>query len=379
MDNFSFAGMWTLISGFFVQLGDLSAMLCNAMRPIVYGGLAIQIAWQGFDIMRGQGGSNHVLDLFAKSLRVMIVATVALEAGSYNQWIVGMINGPDGLAMGILNLMPGNHAATPFAELDNAFRMGLRAYADAEAWGLKHLIVPRLYFIGLELTFPGVTVIIANGIFFCLFIVLLVLAFADLLVNSIALAIIFAVGPVFLACYAFQATENYATTWLSAALKWTFTNVVIVVIVDMFVFIATNFIGMVSQADNGSQIIAAIFGEIMAVLALMIVCGKAHQIAADLVGGIGISGTTGRMSQMASGAMSGGLKGAIAGGARGGGVGGALKGGAKGSGRATLEGALGMGEGSLSRGKGASRGASKPAASGPALGADLIGKIAGRR
>jgi type IV secretion system protein VirB6 len=371
--------MWTIISGFFVELNTMSAMLCDAMRPLVYGGLVIQIAWQGFNIMRGQGGSNHVLDVFAKSLRVMIVAAVALEAGSYNQWIVGMITGPDGVAQGVLNSLPGNHSGTPFAELDAAFKMGLKSYADAEAWGLGHLIIPELYFIGLRLTFPGVTVIIANGIFFCLFIVLLVLAFADLIVNSVALAIIFAVGPLFLACYAFPATENYATTWLSAALKWTFTNIVIVIVVDLFVFIANQFIGMVSHSGDGAQIIAAIFGEIMAVLALMIVTGKAHQIAADLVGGIGVSGMTGRMAQMASGAMSGGLKGAIAGGARGGGVSGALKGGAKGSARASLEGALGMGEGSLSRGRSAARGVSKASESGPALGADLIGKIAGRR
>jgi type IV secretion system protein VirB6 len=378
LESFTFAGMWTLISGFFVQLNELSGSLCDAVRPLVYGGLMIQIAWQGFNIMRGQGGSNHVLDIFAKSLRVMIVGVVALEAGSYNQWIVGMISGPDGLSQGILNLLPGEHGATPFAELDTAFQLGLKSYADAEKWGLTHLIVPRLYFIGLELTFPGVTVIIANGIFFCLFIVLLVLAFADLLVNTIALAIIFAVGPLFLACYAFPAVENYATTWLSAALKWTFTNVVIVIVVNLFVFIATNFIGMVSHTNNGAQIIAAIFGEIMAVLALMIVCGKTHQIAADLVGGIGMNGMTGRMAQMASGAMSGGLKGAISGGAKGGGLGGAFKGGTRGAARASLEGALGMGEGSLSRGRSTSRGGAKPAGQGPAPGANLMGQIAGR-
>ncbi len=303
-----------MMSGFLTQMTNISSALCSAVLPVVTGALVIQITWQGFNIMRGQGGSNHVLDVFAKSLRVMIVCAVALEAGSYNQWIVGMINGPDGLAAGILNAIAPGGSPTPFGALDTAFQKGMSSYADAEAWALGHLIVPHLYWIGFDLEFPGPTVLIANGIFLILFIVLLVLAFADLVVNSLALAIIFAVGPVFLACYAYQPTEHYATQWLSGALKWTFTNIVIIIVINMFVFIVNSFVGTVTSSGDGGTIIAAIFGEIMAVVALIILSGKAHQIAADFVGQMGGTGFTQKLGQMASGASTGALKGGMTGG-----------------------------------------------------------------
>src|SRR5476649_2137976 len=124
MNSFTFAGMWTIINGFISQLSEVSSGLCTAVLPLVWGGAAIQITWQGFNILRGQGGSKHALDVFAKRLRVMIVAAVALEECSYNLWIVGMINGPDGLVNGIVSLIPVNPGVSPFANLDFAFQAG---------------------------------------------------------------------------------------------------------------------------------------------------------------------------------------------------------------------------------------------------------------
>ena len=316
-----------MMSGFLSSLTSGSATLCSAVLPVVSGMVVIQIMWQGFNIMRGQEqGSNHVLEIFAKNLRVMVVIAVALEAGSYQSNIVDMVTGPDGLAQGILNAITSSPAATPFADLDTAFQQGLTSYADAEAWGLGHLIVPHLYWIGFDLEFPGPTVLLANGIFLILFMVLLVLAFADLIVNSFALAIIFAVGPVFVACYAFETTAQFAQTWLSGALKWTFTNVVIVIVINMFVFLVKNFVGTVTSSGDGATIIAAIFGEIMATVALILLVGKAHQIAADFVGQMGTPGLAQKMGRMAMNSMKGAVKGGMTGGPMG-----ALKGGAQGA------------------------------------------------
>jgi len=347
LESFTFVGIWGMMSSFLNDMSSTSAALCSAAADVVKAAFIIQLMWQAFNILRGQGGSNHVLDVFAKSLRVMIVLAVALEAGSYNQNIVGMITGvnyatgtfdPGSLVGGILSAVTGSPTSTPFAALDTAFQNGLTSYAKAEEWGLTHLIVPHLYWIGFDLEFPGPTVLIANGIFLILFIVLLVLAFADLVVNSFALSIIFAVGPVFIACYAYEVTAQYAQTWLSGALKWAFTNVVIIMVINMFVRVVQNFIGDVSGSGDGSTIIAAIFGEIMAVVAMIILCGKAHQIAADFTGGIGASGFVQKLGQVASGAAKGLVKGGMAGGPMG-----ALKGAAQGAAKGVTGGGGGGG------------------------------------
>jgi type IV secretion system protein VirB6 len=326
LSDFTFAGMWGIMSGFLKSMTNISADLCGMAMPIVAGAFIIQLVWQGFNIMRGQGGNNHVLDVFAKSLRVMIIYNIALQSGIYSDYIAGMISGPGSLTDAILSAIDPGASGTPFDALDSAFKKGMDSYGDAESWALGHLIVPHLYWIGFDLEFPGPTVLIANGIFLILFIVLLVLAFADLVVNSLALAIIFAVGPVFIACYAYEPTAQYTHQWLSGALKWSFTNVVIVVVINMFVFIVNNFVGTVTSSGDGGKIIAAIFGEIMAVVALIILCGKAHQIAADFVGQMGAPGFAQKLGQIASGAAKGAFKGGMTGGPMG-----ALKGAAQGA------------------------------------------------
>jgi type IV secretion system protein VirB6 len=356
LSDFTFAGMWTIMSGFLKSMTNISADLCTSVLPVVVGAFIIQLVWQGFNIMRGQGGSNHVLDVFAKSLRVMIICTVALQSGIYNDYITGMISGPGSLTDGILLAIDPGASGTPFDALDSAFKQGMSSYADAESWALGHLIVPHLYWIGFDLEFPGPTVLIANGIFLILFIILLVLAFADLVVNSLALAIIFAVGPVFIACYAYEPTAQFAQTWLSGALKWSFTNVVIVVVINMFVFIVNTFVGTVTSSGDGGTIIAAIFGEIMAVVALIILCGKAHQIAADFVGGVAGTGFTQRIGQVATGAIKGAKNGLMTGGPMG-----ALRGAASGAAR-----------GALSEGGGGG------AAGGKGLGANFLGNMGGK-
>ncbi|WP_292938081.1 type IV secretion system protein [Noviherbaspirillum sp.] len=291
----------------FEPLTHASTAIAEVVTPFMTLGLTVKIMWQGINIIRGQGGSNHLLDLFANNIKVALVTFLGLTAANYQKYILGFFD----------TSKAGNFSATfiqaffpkasgaPVAAIDDVFNAGLKTFFELVAWGWDHITIGFKFSLALkipiELDLSGIPVILTACILILFVLILCVLAFADMMTNGLGLIIIFGVGPVFIALYAFEATQNFFHTWLSAVLKWSFASVVLAIICWMAALIMAEFLKDVNTGGDFAHIMT-VCGQILATtIALMILTSKAGQLAADIIGGMPMPG----MSQGAGGAAVG--------------------------------------------------------------------------
>jgi type IV secretion system protein VirB6 len=322
------------------NLEDTGVYLNTTILSAILVAHTISIFWHGFNIIRGQGGNFHLLDVFGKSLRVILVVGLALAdvttfGTNITQFFVGDLN-PTGTQGGLQQWLieafsKGTASANPFQDIDVALTAGEQAFFSVLSWA-EYKLVPHLYWIGISWDLgTGIAGLLVAGIMFLIILALCILGFADLLVNYIALKLIFGLGPLFIACYAFEVTQKYFDSWMQAVLKWVFYNVFLVVVINIATTVLTFFANYVSTQSGASdsQIFEAMFGTICAMIALMMFFTKSATVAGDLTGGIG----TGGMAQKLSQAISSTVKGAAQG---------AITGGPSGAARGALQGATGM-------------------------------------
>ena len=256
--------------------GKLSGLV---MAPILVG-VTLTIMWHGFNILRGAGGQHAILDVFAKFIRAFLVVGLAISAGAYSENIVGFFQE---LRSGLTSMFVSGNA-TSYQALDTAVSAALSSWDPTWAWASEH--------ISLISTSPDTSGIVALGCWF--FMVGSMLIFAtlcaiNLIVIDFALALIFALGPIFVACFAFQSTARFTDAWMGGVLKYTFTAVVISAVVGIGMGILQTFTGALAASAGALDFVTAAFAAVGASVILCVLTSRIPNIAGDIVGGIGIS------------------------------------------------------------------------------------------
>jgi type IV secretion system protein VirB6 len=264
----------------------VSSRFVTMVTPLIQAGLALQIMLHGYRILRGEGGQNHFLDVFSKCLRAFLVFSLVLVGGMYEENVHRFVVG---LGDDVLVGFGGDPSLNKYQQVDAAMEAGFDAFDRVVDWGKRHIT-----FSLFKIDITGVWAILAGALMILLILVLGVIACAELLVIDFGLYIIFGVGPLFVACYAFEATARYFDSWLSGVLKWTFTAVVIVITVLMSVQLLSAFAIQLSAAGNLSQIILVILSACAATVVLMVIVTRAQAIAGALVGGGGLNSMASR-------------------------------------------------------------------------------------
>lgn len=256
--------------------GKLSGLV---MAPILVG-VTLTIMWHGFNILRGAGGQHAILDVFAKFLRAFLVVGLAISAGAYSENVVGFFQE---LRNGLTSMFVSG-TATSYQSLDSAVSAALSSWDPTWAWASEH--------IKLLSTSPDTSGIVALGCWF--FMVGAMLIFAticaiNLIVIDFALALIFALGPIFVACFAFQATSRFTDAWLGGVLKYTFTAIVISAVVGIGMGVLQTYTSAIAASAGALDFVTAAFAAIGASLILCILTARIPSLAGDIVGGIGIN------------------------------------------------------------------------------------------
>jgi type IV secretion system protein VirB6 len=315
-----FQAISTLIVDYGTRFTTVSSAFVTAVTPIIQSGLALQITLHGFRIIRGEGGQQHLLDMFSRCLRAFLVFSTVLAAGAYetymHQFIVGLGND-------VLVGFGGDPALNKYQQIDATMQRGFDAFALILDWGNDHIDIGFIY---IDLT--GLWAILAGALLILLILMLGAFACFELLVIDFGLLIFFGIGPLFVACYAFEATARYFESWLAGVLKWLFAGVVISITVLMAVWVLERFVLDISKGGNLDQVLLAILTAGATTGLLIMIVRRAPEIAADLVGG-GALGSAAReiksqISQMIKGSRGDKKNGAGGGGT---GVGGAGAGG----------------------------------------------------
>ncbi|PZQ76886.1 MAG: hypothetical protein DI563_05780 [Variovorax paradoxus] len=256
--------------------GQLTAVVVS---PIVIGA-SLLVIWHGINILRGAGGQHHALDAFVKCVRAILVVGLAISAGAYSSNIVGFFQEFRSSLTGMFV----SGSTTSYDALDSAVNQAMNTWDPTWNWATDH--------IKLLSTSPDVSGVVAIICWFLMMGALVIFAAIcgiNLIVIDFALAFIFAVGPMFVACFAFQSTQRFTDGWLGAALKYTFTAIVISAVVGLGLGILQSYAAGLSSSADAMDFVSVMFSAIGASLILCVLAYRVPQLAGDVVGGVGIA------------------------------------------------------------------------------------------
>ncbi len=281
---------------------DLSNNLIKLVTPVVLAGFTIVIAWQGFNIIRGAGGQNHFLDLFAKSVRTFLVLSLCLTSATYSTYVVDTVKE---LRREVINSLPTSakiidgDGAGEYKRIDKTMDSVTKAFDIIIDWSKDQIDLNPFW--GFDLS--GIVGFIAAAVIYLMMLIFCATAMVNLLVIDFSLNIVYGLGPLFVACLAFESTQRYFDTWLGAVLKYMFTVIVIFCVLAMSVGIIEGF--SIKLADNihKSNFIATMWGAIGACGVMILILINAPGIASDLAGGLSLNLVgPARTAQLATGA-----------------------------------------------------------------------------
>ncbi|WP_325500469.1 type IV secretion system protein [Ramlibacter sp.] len=250
------------------------------VAPMILLGLTISIMWHGFNLMRGAGGHHHTLDLFAHSMRAFLVMSLALAGGAYDANIVGFAKE---LRTDLANLLsmapPGTNS---YDALDQALFKAANTMQKMMPWVFDNTNI-------LMGNFAGLIGLAGMGFMVGCIAVYAALICGEFILIDFALGILFAVGPLFVACFAFQATARFFDGWLGGVMKYTLTAVVMSAVLGIGLGLLNQYTTSIAQHSDTMDFIGSTVAALASIVALIMITRRVPEIAGNIVGGIGIS------------------------------------------------------------------------------------------
>lgn len=276
-----------------------SAALCSALVPVAITGVTIYIMIIGYAVVRGEA-HDSLHTILWKLFRISMIAGVALSAGEFQGTVVDGINGIQGAfvqAFGNATTIGGlvDNMAQPYDDL------GQQLWSEAVTgfW-------------------PNFSLLVAAGMVAIAQAFLFIIGLGMYLLAKVALALVLAVGPAFIFCAMFPATQKFTESWFGQALNFVFLNVFIGASISMLTSFASQFAAHIQGNVGNTAIMKDTMALLLVSCSLGVVMLNLNTIASALSGGASISGV-GRelaryiMNRGASGPKTGGGGGFIQG------------------------------------------------------------------
>lgn len=223
-------------------------------------------------------------ELLMLVIRVAVVSALALSADTYQEHIVGFFESIESGLIGVFSAAGDGVDMDVYTVLDGALGSGLTMAADAfdraresgwmsgekGAWYLTGLL---LFAASILSTIVGA--VIALG-------------------AKLAVAILIAVGPLFIACLMFPVLGRFFELFAAQFFQHVLTSAVVVVILTMTVALYTGYIADFDiAADDIHPIVTAGLVAVVAFISYKALA-QAPSIAAGLGGGLSLAGATAR-------------------------------------------------------------------------------------
>jgi type IV secretion system protein VirB6 len=222
----------------------------------------------GVAVMRG-AIQEPILDFAWRSIRIVAVILLATNASSYQQYVTGLFF--ESLPKEISNAIAGGgldmKSGQPFDQLLNkGVEVATQIYEQA---GITN-IAPALI-AAILLVFTAV-----SGF----------LQFAIMLYAKVGLALILALGPIFIALMLFEATRTFGEAWTRQLANFVILHVLVVALIGLMLTTVRHFVDKygANAASAGQLIVGAV--AISAVLGLAAyIALQLPEIAGALAGG----------------------------------------------------------------------------------------------
>jgi type IV secretion system protein VirB6 len=231
----------------------------------------IYIIMMGYLIIRGE--ANDPLPVFVwKVSKVMLIGGLALAGGQYVAVVVQFLTG---IQQSLIQALAG--APTIGALLDDMARP-------------FEILTNDLWVKGSASRFPELSLYWAAALVTIAEAWLFVIGIGMYLLSKIALALVLAVGPLFILCAMFPATQRFTESWVATALGFIFLAIFVAASVAMCTSFASDYADHITKKQDAINVLKASVSLSIASISLGIVILNVKTLASALSGGVSLQG-----------------------------------------------------------------------------------------
>jgi type IV secretion system protein VirB6 len=247
-----------------------SAAVSSMLVPVALTGVTIYIMMLGFAVVRGET-QDPLHTVLWKLFKIGFIAGIALSGGEYQGTVIEGVTGLQGAITSAFgaNSLGGviDNALTPYEALGNAL------WSEATTG-----------------TFPNFALLAAAGMVSCAHFFIVLVALGMYLMAKISLALILAVGPIFILCAMFPATQRFTESWIGQAVQFVLVNGLLAAAISMLYSISQQFANHVQTNAGNTQVMTDTLMLLGVTAALCFVVLNIQGIASALSGGVGLQG-----------------------------------------------------------------------------------------
>ena len=266
-----FATFWSwLNSQLGTYIGNNTARLATVLEPAIVSLATIYVMGWGYLILTGKLEEPVVAGI--KRLVVLaVVLGVSLRLWLYNSIIVDTFyNAPAQLAAAIVG------ATDPVATIDAIWQSGGTV--------AEHLWDKGVGWSG----WSGVGFTIAGAVVWLLIGILCVYAMFLIALSNIALAVLLALGPIFIALLLFESTRRFFAAWIAQLANYALITILTIMLAALLLQIVNSYAAQ--TAARGSAIFTVDALNMVLIAALVfLVLRQIMPIAAGLAGGVALN------------------------------------------------------------------------------------------
>ncbi|WP_395009140.1 type IV secretion system protein [Undibacterium sp.] len=256
-------------------VGNVSASVMASFTPVATTMLAIYVAFWGWSMMRGVI-SEPVIDGVGRMIRLTTITAIALNVGHYNTFVADFLwKSPDALA----KVVTGGSGDSSVLFLDKLmqgiYQLGEVYWQKANSTsGLTGIPDIGMIFIALLIWLFGLWATGMAAFFFIL--------------SKMALAILLAVGPVFILGLIFEPTKRFFDAWMGQVCNFVFLVMLTAASAKLILAILNSYL-----TNSGAVLSNPGVGQAFPALVLCAIAGlvmmQMPSIASALGGGVAVS------------------------------------------------------------------------------------------
>jgi type IV secretion system protein VirB6 len=260
-----FATFWTWLNGQLVAyIGDNTARLASILEPAVVTTATVYVMAWGYLHLTGKI-DEPVLTGLKRILTVTLILGVGLRLWLYNTLIVDTFyHAPAQLAAALVG------SADPVGTIDTIWESG--GAVAGNLWTKAH-----------SLSLWGGGFWIAGAVVWCLMGLLCVYAMFLIALSTIALAVLLALGPLFVAMLFFEATKRFFAAWIAQLANYALITVLTVMVSALLLQVVQSYATQTAARGAAIFTVDAVNMVLIAVL-VFLVLRQVMPIASGLAG-----------------------------------------------------------------------------------------------
>jgi type IV secretion system protein VirB6 len=266
-----FATFWSWLNGqLATYIGDNTARLASVLEPMVVTLATIYVMAWGYLHLMGKIDEPIITGL-KRICMVALILGVGLQLWLYNTVIVDTFyNAPAQLAAAMVG------SSDPVSTIDTIWESG--GAVGGALWNKA----------STPWNMSDIVFYIAGAIVFCLMAVLCVYAMFLIALSSIALAVLLALGPLFVALLFFDATRRVFVAWIAQLTNYALITVLTVMVAALLLRIVQSYAAQTAARGTDIVVVDALHMLLVSVLVLLIL-RQVMPIAASLAGGVSLN------------------------------------------------------------------------------------------